>query len=469
MTSKLNQTIDEMYKKSEKEVESVFDAVNKNPDINTKDISIVKNRASIFTKAAKRLAGFYHEHTADFKYLLLIIPILATFFIIKEVQRQQSLRTKAAIHQASIYFQVSSWALPPESSFDVWVNTDSQTSFVDAEITFDPNVVKLTGEITTYPTLGRVIKVTSMNDANSSGKVSIVLGLDPSQIPNTPSGTFRIATIKLNANTLSSLSTKVNFDNTKSQLVASDQTQFTTSVTGLTLNLNPTPTPTPIVSPTPTVTPTPGPPTAPPQTTTPKPTPTPTPASGALIITNVQTTNITDTSAVVGWNLSDYGTGQVEYGKTNSYGLLSKAETSFNWNYHIQTLSGLSPNTLYHYRVFSSNKAGVKTTSDDHTFTTLASMTSPTPTPATKYVVSGVVTSYNSSEPIYKAYVKFRAIGSKWWQSGVTVQTNAYGHYEVTLSPKDYNVTVTKRGFKTLTKVLLLRTDTILNLQLIRR
>ncbi len=468
MASKLNQSIDQMYKKSKDEVEDIFRNADKNPTVDTKDILVVKNRTSIFSKTGKRIGDFYRKHTADFKYLLLALPIIATFFIFKEVQKQQSLKSRASVHQASLYFQVPSWSIPPGSSFDVWADTDSQTSFVDTEISFDPNIIELTDEITTYPSLGRVIKVTSMNDANSTGKISIVLGLNPSQ-STPPSGTFQIASLPLNTKTASSLSTKVSFDNAKSQLVASDQTQFTTSVTDLTLNLNSTPTPLPSTSPVPTISPTSKPTTTPTPTTKPTSTPSSTPGSNALIITNIQTTNITDTSAAIGWNLSDYGTGQVEYGTTNSYGLFSKAESSFNWNYHIQTLSNLTPNTLYHYRVFSSNSAGVKTTSDDHTFTTLASMTSPTPTPAAKYVVSGVVTNYTNSEPIYRASVKFRPVKSKWWQPSVTVQTNTYGHYEVTLPQNDYNVTVTKRGFKTVNKVLLLRTDTILNFQLVQR
>ena len=55
-------------------------------------------------------------------------------------------------------------------------------------------------------------------------------------------------------------------------------------------------------------------------------------------------------------------------------------ELSFNYTTHVQTLTGLTPGTLYHFRVRSSNQAGVQTVSGDNTFSTPAAP-SPTPTP----------------------------------------------------------------------------------------
>lgn len=113
------------------------------------------------------------------------------------------------------------------------------------------------------------------------------------------------------------------------------------------------------------------PPTEPP-TIPPTEPPTPTP----LIISNVYADTITQTSAKIHWSLSDYATGQVEYGTTISYGLFSTPENTYNWNYHIQVLYNLIPNTLYHYRVKSTAQNGQSAISGDYTFTTL-----PTPIP----------------------------------------------------------------------------------------
>ena len=90
----------------------------------------------------------------------------------------------------------------------------------------------------------------------------------------------------------------------------------------------------------------------------------------ALIISNVVATGITQTGATISWDLSDYGTGQVEYGPTTAYGQFSTPENSFNYKHHDQVLSGLSQGTLYHFRIHSKNQAGIETVSGDYTFTT---------------------------------------------------------------------------------------------------
>jgi hypothetical protein len=79
-------------------------------------------------------------------------------------------------------------------------------------------------------------------------------------------------------------------------------------------------------------------------------------------------------------------TGQVEYGPTTTYGTRSTLEPSFAYTTHIQILRGLSPGTLYHFRVRSTNQAGVETVSGDYTFTTTPAATpaptlAPTPRP----------------------------------------------------------------------------------------
>src|SRR5438132_1553353 len=67
-------------------------------------------------------------------------------------------------------------------------------------------------------------------------------------------------------------------------------------------------------------------------------------------ITLVTETSITATGATIGFTTSEVGNTQIEYGTTAGYG----SESTFDANLgltHTVTLSGLSANTLYHYRI----------------------------------------------------------------------------------------------------------------------
>jgi hypothetical protein len=106
-----------------------------------------------------------------------------------------------------------------------------------------------------------------------------------------------------------------------------------------------------------------------------------TPFTSALVISNVTVTSITETTALVSWHVNQFATGQVEYGLTTAYGTFSTLEPSFNYQDHVQTISGLIAATQYHYRVHSVNQAGLSSYSGDYTFTTAGVVTPPPPSP----------------------------------------------------------------------------------------
>ena len=81
---------------------------------------------------------------------------------------------------------------------------------------------------------------------------------------------------------------------------------------------------------------------------------------------------ITDVSAVINWTTNENASSQVEYGKTASYGKESALNSTLTLTHKV-TLTGLEPNTTYHYRVISVDSSGNTITFDeDRTFTTLA-------------------------------------------------------------------------------------------------
>jgi hypothetical protein len=84
--------------------------------------------------------------------------------------------------------------------------------------------------------------------------------------------------------------------------------------------------------------------------------------------------------------------GLVEYGPTTTYG--SSAPNSTLTTNHVQALANLSPGSLYHYRVISTDASSNRTVSPDSTFST-----SPAPGPAVLLVGDSRVLPGVSSNP----------------------------------------------------------------------
>jgi hypothetical protein len=86
------------------------------------------------------------------------------------------------------------------------------------------------------------------------------------------------------------------------------------------------------------------------------------------------------TSATVTWNTDQSANSQVAYGTSAAYGKTTTLSTGMA-TVHSVAMAGLSPGTLYHYQVTSSNSAGQQSVSADQTFTTQAGATVTLPKP----------------------------------------------------------------------------------------
>jgi hypothetical protein len=150
------------------------------------------------------------------------------------------------------------------------------------------------------------------------------------------------------------------------------------------------------------------------------------PDSTPPTISAVSAGAIASTSAQISWTTSEQSSSQVEYGPTTSYGSTTPLDSALVAG-HTQTLSGLSPDTLYHYRVISRDAAGNQSVSGDYSFRTL--LTDPPAAPvisaigaagggAGEQIVSwttdvladsqveyGLTTSYGSTTPLDPALV----------------------------------------------------------------
>lgn len=101
------------------------------------------------------------------------------------------------------------------------------------------------------------------------------------------------------------------------------------------------------------------------------------------IISNIQVINITQTSAAVTWQTNELATSKVEYGLTPSYELGAVISSDLVAS-HSLPLSGLTPNTLYHFRVSSTDASSNEAVSSDQTFMTLS------PTDTTPPIISNI-------------------------------------------------------------------------------
>jgi len=116
------------------------------------------------------------------------------------------------------------------------------------------------------------------------------------------------------------------------------------------------------------------------------------PAPGPRI-SDVVVLDRTSSSAWVTWTTDVPATTQVQYGPTSSYGWSTPLVPTLT-TAHSAPISGLDPETTYHYGVVSTDGAGVTTRSPDFVFTTagVSTLSCHLTAPAAGATVSGTIT-----------------------------------------------------------------------------
>lgn len=90
------------------------------------------------------------------------------------------------------------------------------------------------------------------------------------------------------------------------------------------------------------------------------------------VLSNVSSGNIGTDRVTVSWATDEPSDTQVEYGSTTAYGQFSTFNSSLVTSHNANIL-GLTPNTIYHYRVISKDASGNLVKSTDKTFKTAGS------------------------------------------------------------------------------------------------
>jgi len=96
------------------------------------------------------------------------------------------------------------------------------------------------------------------------------------------------------------------------------------------------------------------------------------------VLSGIAASGITHSAATISWLTDEAANSQVDYGTTTGYG--STASSGAMVTSHSLQLGGLTPNTLYHYRVKSQDAAGNLAVSEDFTFTTAVAADTTPPT-----------------------------------------------------------------------------------------
>ncbi len=254
-------------------------------DSNTSLVFDGDNKKSVFKKLFKSK-----------KLLALSLVIFLTgavFASVKLVQMYVNFRSNATLGQADFFFSPATATLTntTPAEIKVFTTTTNPVAFIKTEVTFDHNLIQLVEDpILTSTSFSRRIRWTTASQANTTGKISLVVGMDPTNRDSAPSGSFEIAKLKFIAKSSTSGSLTLTFDVNNMQAVTSSSQETAKTARTSTLSLNPaSPVPSPIQSspsPSPTQstpTPTPSQSSDPKASSTPTPVPSPTLAPSPIV------------------------------------------------------------------------------------------------------------------------------------------------------------------------------------------
>lgn len=119
------------------------------------------------------------------------------------------------------------------------------------------------------------------------------------------------------------------------------------------------------------------------------------------VISNIQTTNITETSATITWTTDESASGEVYYASSSPIfgtSTLSKVTGSNNVTSHSINLSNLTHSHIYYYIAVSKDASGNTATSSEQSFTTL---TPPPPSPPVSNWSNVQFTNFSGNGNIY--------------------------------------------------------------------
>ncbi|MEW5907632.1 MAG: fibronectin type III domain-containing protein [Patescibacteria group bacterium] len=166
-------------------------------------------------------------------------------------------------------------------------------------------------------------------------------------------------------------------------------------------------------------------------------------STAPLITSGPTVTETKSTWASIVWTTDEISNSVVEYGLTTSYGLTSTVNTMVTS--HSVTLTGLTPNTTYYFRVKSTDIASNTVTSSGSSFVTtqgpiISSVTAESVTDNTASIVWNTTTD-SSSWVYYSTSASFTSSSTEGTNTLVGTSTAGYYQHRVTLTGLTKNTT----------------------------
>lgn len=131
-----------------------------------------------------------------------------------------------AAADARLSFSPSSLTLSPAQTIELVADLGSyRLAFAHVEIAFDPVFVRIDGEIETTPSLATVVRKTTPDEANNTGKIVLALALPPGE-QEPPTETVTLAKIPLTSsanNRNTSQTSTLQIDPERTKLITLDE------------------------------------------------------------------------------------------------------------------------------------------------------------------------------------------------------------------------------------------------------
>lgn len=149
--------------------------------------------------------------------LILIILIASVPVAVYLVQQSSFFRLRAA-PEVELYFEPASAVVPPSTSVNLALDANTnQIGFIATQVQFNHTLVQLKSEVQVLNSLTRVIDITPMSEANQTGLITIVLGLEPGSAA--PTSIFQFAKLEFDTPVTSSGTSALSYNIQNTQIV----------------------------------------------------------------------------------------------------------------------------------------------------------------------------------------------------------------------------------------------------------